>query len=41
MDFGKVPESELNNIDFTLPDDHAGTEKILKPSKPKEKKIIL
>ena len=38
MDFGKVPESELNKIDFTLPDDHAGTDKILKSVKAKAKK---
>ena len=38
MDFGKVPESELNKIDFTLPRDHSGTEKILKPAKAKSRK---
>ncbi len=42
MDFGKVPDSELNNIDLSLPDDHADTDKLLKSlkseSKSKEKK---
>jgi uncharacterized protein YecE (DUF72 family) len=29
MDFGKVEDKDLNKIDFTLPDDHADTDKIL------------
>lgn len=29
MDFGKVPAKELDTIDFTLPDDHTDTDKIL------------
>jgi uncharacterized protein YecE (DUF72 family) len=35
MDFGKVSDIELNEIDFTLPDDNADTEKILKSLKQK------
>jgi uncharacterized protein YecE (DUF72 family) len=35
MDFGKVPDSELDKIDFTLPDDHTDTEKILSDLKKK------
>jgi len=37
MDFGKVPEKELDRIDFTLPDDHTDTEKLLKSLKGKKK----
>jgi uncharacterized protein YecE (DUF72 family) len=38
MDFGKVPDSELDNIDLTLPDDHGDTDKLLKSLKSKAKK---
>lgn len=29
MDFGRVPETELNNVDFTLPKDPEGNKKVL------------
>lgn len=35
MDFGKVDNKELDKIDFTLPDDHADTDKILNGLKKK------
>jgi len=38
MDFGKVPDSELDNIDFTLPDDHGDTDRLLRSLKSKAKK---
>jgi uncharacterized protein YecE (DUF72 family) len=33
MDFGRVPETELNSIDFSLPKDPAGNKKILEKVK--------
>ncbi|MCI0449349.1 MAG: DUF72 domain-containing protein [Chlorobi bacterium] len=38
MDFGKVSVKELNEIDFTLPDDHTDTEKLFASLKGKKKK---
>ncbi len=29
MDFGKIPENELEQIDFTLPPDPAGNKEVL------------
>jgi uncharacterized protein YecE (DUF72 family) len=48
MDFGKVPESELEKIDLSLPDDHTDTDKILAslkkkftPAKKKKQKVYV
>ena len=41
MEFGRVPESELNNIDFTLPKDPAFNKQVLKGKKVKHPKVYL
>lgn len=41
MEFGRVPEDELNNIDFFLPAEPAGNKKILKGKPVKNPKIYL
>jgi uncharacterized protein YecE (DUF72 family) len=35
MDFGKIPEGELDKVDLSLPDDHSTTDKILSGLKKK------
>ncbi len=40
MEFGKIPDSELNHIDFTLPPDPAVTTEVLKKGKGKTKFYI-
>lgn len=48
MDFGKVEDKDLDSIDFTLPDDHTDTDKILAglkkkftPAKKKKQKVYI
>lgn len=41
MDFGKVPEEELDHIDFTLPPEPPGNSKILKGQKAKSPKVYV
>jgi uncharacterized protein YecE (DUF72 family) len=41
MEFGRVPESELNQIDFTLPKDPAFNKEVLKGKKAKHPKVWL
>jgi len=41
MEFGRVPEEELNSIDFSLPAEPAGNKKILKGKPVKNPKIYL
>ncbi len=41
MEFGRVPESELDNIDFTLPKDPAFNKEVLKGKKIKHPKVYL
>jgi len=41
MEFGKVPEEELNSVDFSLPAEPAGNKKILKGKKAKDAKVYL
>jgi len=41
MEFGRVPENELNNIDFSLPAEPAGNKKILDGKKNKNTKVYI
>jgi len=41
MEFGRVPENELNNIDFSLPAEPAGNKKILDGKKNKNAKVYI
>ena len=41
MDFGRVPEAELSNINFTLPDDPAFNKKILSGAPVKNPKVYI
>ncbi len=41
MEFGRVPENELNNIDFSLPGEPAGNKKILDGKKNKNAKVYI
>jgi uncharacterized protein YecE (DUF72 family) len=41
MEFGRVPEEELNSIDFSLPAEPAGNKKILGGKKKKDVKFYL
>ncbi len=41
MEFGRVPETELDDIDFSLPADPAGNKKILKGKPAKDAKVYL
>jgi uncharacterized protein YecE (DUF72 family) len=41
MEFGRVPESELNSIDFTLPKEPAFNKKVLKGKPAKNPKVYL
>jgi uncharacterized protein YecE (DUF72 family) len=41
MEFGRVPEEQLNDIDFTLPAEPAGNKKILGGKKKKDVKVYL
>lgn len=41
MEFGRVPESELNHIDFSLPDEPAWNKKILKGKPARNAKVYL
>ncbi len=41
MEFGRVPEIELNTIDFTLPDDPVFNKKVLKGEPAKDPKVYL
>lgn len=41
MEFGRVPESELDSIDFSLPAEPAGNKKILGGKKKKDAKVYL
>src|SRR4030095_6764571 len=41
MDFGKVNTSELAGIDFTLPDNHADTKKLLSSKGSKDSVIYI
>ena len=40
MDFGKIPENELEQIDFALPPEPAGNKDVLKKGKGKTKFYI-
>ena len=41
MEFGRVPEEQLNNIDFSLPAEPTGNKKILGGKKKKDAKVYL
>lgn len=41
MEFGRVPESELNKIDFTLPDEPVFNKTVLSGKKNKKAKVYL
>jgi uncharacterized protein YecE (DUF72 family) len=41
MDFGRVPENELNTVDFTLPEEPAWNKKILNGVKDKNAKVYI
>ena len=41
MEFGRVPESELNSIDFSLPDEPAFNKKVLSSKPAKQPKVYL
>lgn len=41
MEFGRVPETELNSIDFSLPAEPAGNKKFLKGKPAKDAKVYL
>ena len=41
MEFGSVPENELNNIDFSLPVETAFNNKILKGNPAKDPKVYV
>ena len=41
MEFGRVPENELDSIDFSLPAEPAGNKKVLSGKKKKDAKIYL
>lgn len=41
MDFGRVPEAELNTVDFSLPKDPAGNKKVLEKASATGKPMIL
>ena len=41
MEFGRVAEEELNQVDFSLPDEPAGNKKILKGKPSKKTKVYV